>query len=339
MSDYNHSHRAFLQAFMARSTMTYEEACPILAAILSIYERNPISPEDVSEDDFYSYIATANSAISPFDLEICSTTRQVTLEPGAEAVRPEPIFVLVNTSSDPLTQLATAFSADEIAFVKRVLDYMFDTNNTRRCEAMVVSGIQAMQLAKASSGDANRRETQGGATQQTQGGAAQSLSMTQAETVMKQLVEDGWMEKSRKGFYSLGVRGLMELRGWLIATYNEEDEDGRKITRIKKCSACQDIITVGRRCGDRDCGGRLHDTCVRNFFRVQKAEKCPVCKGDWPDDKFVGERAITSTNGHRTEKRRSTQVQRPSAVGPSSQVPSDAMDGPADSPADEADSD
>ena len=32
---YNNSHRAFLQAFIARSTMTFDEAKPILAAILT----------------------------------------------------------------------------------------------------------------------------------------------------------------------------------------------------------------------------------------------------------------------------------------------------------------
>ena len=33
---YNDSNRAFLQAFMARSTMTLEEAKPVLAAIFSV---------------------------------------------------------------------------------------------------------------------------------------------------------------------------------------------------------------------------------------------------------------------------------------------------------------
>ena len=42
--------------------------------------------------------------------------------------------------------------------------------------------------------------------------------------------------------------------------------------------------------------GRLHDHCMRNFFRVQQAERCPVCKKEWPGDKFVGERAMASSN-------------------------------------------
>jgi hypothetical protein len=34
---YNDSNRAFLQAFMARSTMTFDEARPVLAAIFSAH--------------------------------------------------------------------------------------------------------------------------------------------------------------------------------------------------------------------------------------------------------------------------------------------------------------
>lgn len=34
---YNDSNRAFLQAFLARSTLTFEEAKPILAAIFSVH--------------------------------------------------------------------------------------------------------------------------------------------------------------------------------------------------------------------------------------------------------------------------------------------------------------
>ena len=86
-------------------------------------EGNAVSPDDVTEDDFSSYISAANSAISPFDLEIRSTLTQSTIDPdGTQARRPERIYALVNTTSDPLTQLATIYSADEIAFVKRVLE-------------------------------------------------------------------------------------------------------------------------------------------------------------------------------------------------------------------------
>lgn len=258
---YDDSNRAFIQAFMARSTMTFEEAKPVLAAILSAkgiigssfrmthhvlirfslcIEGRQVLEGDITQADFTSYITAANAALSPFDLEIRSTLHQapppVNGEPPANPPR---IYALVNTTSDPLAQLATTYTADEIAFVKRLLDAMFETNNTRRCEGMAVSSMQALQLAR-SSGDGRRDSTQ----QQTQGSSAPALSMTQAESVLKKLVEEGWLEKSSKGYYSLSPRGLMELRGWLVDTYNEEDEDGNRVNRIKFCVACKEIVTV-----------------------------------------------------------------------------------------------
>ena len=157
------------------------------------------------------------------------------------------MYALVNTTSDPLTQLATTYSADELAFIKRILDAMFETYNTRRQEAIVISSMQAIQLAKPSNSreSINRRESEAGATQ---GSSGQGLTMKEAESMMSRLVEEGWFEKSRKGFYSLSPRGLMELRAWLVATYNDvddEEEDGsERNDKVKMCFACKEIITV-----------------------------------------------------------------------------------------------
>lgn len=154
------------------------------------------------------------------------------------------MYALVNVHVDALTQLATTYSPDEIAFVKRILDYMFDTNNTKICEGMVVTPIQATQLAKVSSADTNRRRSTNAETQQNQGGAAQSLTMTQAETMMQNLMAEGWLEKSRRNYFSLTPRALMELRSWLVDTYNYVNDNGREVKRIKFCAACRDIVTV-----------------------------------------------------------------------------------------------
>ena len=225
--DYDDSNRAFLQAFLARSTLTFDTAKPILAAIFSAHEGREVLVNDVTLDDLNSYISAANAAISPLDLEIRSTLHQQTRER---------YYSLVNTTSDPLTQLATTYTAEEIAFVKRVLDAMFDgRNNKGRREAMCLNGMEAVQLAK----------PQNGATQST----SQGLSMRDAESMMTRLVDEGWLDKSAKGFYSLSPRALMELKGWLVDTYNEpadEDDDEPRRDKIKFCHACKEIITVVR---------------------------------------------------------------------------------------------
>lgn len=218
-----------------------------LAHLHSPEERN-VDPEDITQEHLSSYISEANAAISPFNFEIRSSLRQTPIQPNQEVQNapPERVYALVNVHVDNLTQLATTYTADEIAFVKRVLDFMFDTNNTRFCEGMVISPIQAVQLAKVSSADSNRRRSTLADSQQPQGGPAQSLSMTQAENMMKNLVAEGWLEKSRKGNFSLTPRALMELKGWLRETYNYVNAEGSQVHKIKDCAACRDIITVVR---------------------------------------------------------------------------------------------
>lgn len=200
-------------------------------------DHSSIDPTDVPEDQFQGYISSANAAISPFDFEIRSTLRQIPQEHNTDASEspPERIYALVNTTSDPLTQLATIHTPDQIAFLKRVLDYMFDTNNTRLCEGMVITHIQAANLARPSAGERHRRES---GNEDSQGGAVGALSMTEAETMVQHLLSEGWLEKSTKDFISLTPRGLMELRHWLVNEYNEERQ------RIKFCAACRDIMTV-----------------------------------------------------------------------------------------------
>ncbi|KAK2785020.1 hypothetical protein FQN53_008071 [Emmonsiellopsis sp. PD_33] len=292
---YNDSHRAFLQAFMARSTMTLDEAKPVLAKIFAARDQQDVLPEDITQADLSNYVSTINTAISPYDLAIRSTKHQT---------NQTRVYALVNTTSDPLTQLATTFNANEIAFVKRVLDAMFETHNTQRLEAMAVSSMQVAQLAKVPVSDRRESMNIGAAT----GGAAQPLSIREAEDMMKRLVEEGWFEESRRGYFTLSPRALMELRGWLVATYNDDEEDeegGRRNDKIKMCLACKDIITVGQRCSQRQCPARLHDICTRNFFRLQQSETCPLCKSAWTGENFVGERAIAASNRPSNARRRS----------------------------------
>jgi len=198
-------------------------------------EKRETLPEDVTEPDFNAYIAAANRVISAYDLEIRSTYHQTSRTR---------VYALVNSTSDAITQLATSHSADEISFLKRVLDAMFETHNTPRREVMAITSMQATYLAKPAV--EQRGETQNGSATQGSGGAG--ITMGQAEKMMGAMVEEGWFEKSRKGYFSLSPRALMELRGWLMETYNDvgddEEEDGPRVLKIKLCYACKEIITV-----------------------------------------------------------------------------------------------
>ncbi|EME41331.1 hypothetical protein DOTSEDRAFT_93154, partial [Dothistroma septosporum NZE10] len=293
---YNDTHRAYLQSLLACQTTTYEKSKPILSAILTAHDR-PTAVEDITQEDFEAYISTLSDALSPFDLEIRSSLDQ------RSKVR---IYALVNVASDAMTQMATVHTPDEIAFVKRVLDAMFETYNTGRGEVMAITGMQALKCAKVGTGD--RREGAGGATQ---GGKAAELTITQAERTMEAMVEEGWFHLSRNGFYSLSQRGIMELRSWLREMYNEEpadddeDEEVQHI-RIKDCAACREIVTVGQRCPNLACNTRVHNGCSRNFLRIHRDQKCPSCKTEWKDAPPVGEKAARNVPNRGGGGRRST---------------------------------
>ncbi|KAH8154318.1 uncharacterized protein LAJ45_02086 [Morchella importuna] len=283
---YTDVNRAFLQAFMSHRVLTLNDIKPILLAILNADGgEHEAALEDITDRIIASYVTTANTAIHDYDLEIRSTLDQ------RDRTR---IYALVNTASDELTQLATTHSADEIAFFKRVLDYMFDTNNTPAAEIMAVSDFDALRLNK------NPHAAEG---TQSQSQAQSGLTKIQAEEALAGFVEEGWLERSEAGWFSLTSRALMELASYLTQTYNvaadESDSDegggtrsGAVVERIKQCYGCKEIITVGLRCQTRACNFRLHDSCANQYYRAQRGEKeCPTCGAAWTGRDLVGEGA------------------------------------------------
>jgi non-structural maintenance of chromosomes element 1 len=315
---YNDGNRAFLQAIMARGTLTLKEGKTILAAIFTVQDAREgllasfksadfcshmstgreTLPEDVTEADFDSYIAAASSALSPFDYEIRDTMHQVSKER---------VYAIVNSTSDPLTQLATMRAPEEIAYIKRILDAMFETYNTPRQEIMGVTSMQALKLTRGSrnSQSANGSMLEDGA--ETSQVIDKGLKQAEAENLLASLVTESWFERSKEGWYTLSPRALMELKSWLMATYNDPDleDDDDAWQRIKLCVACKSIVTIGQRCTNLDCNVRLHDICHTAFWRTQREKKCPKCQKHWDGRHWVGEKAITTTEAYLKGKRRS----------------------------------
>ena len=291
---YNDANRAFLQALMGHGSMTFGQGQQTLAAILREVDHQPVDPASVTIDEFTEYINIARQAVSQLDLDIRTTQHQL---------NKERIWALVNTQSDPSTQMATTHSVDEIAYINRLLHAMFATHNTVRMEVMAVDEKQALQVSRPP-----RRESQANAGGDEEGSSTQAvatdrgLKHSEVITLLRSLVEEGWLEESEEKFYSLSPRALMELRSWLLTTFNDEDSPPDEWRRIKNCMACKEIITMGQRCADRDCLARLHDICAQPFWRSRKETQCPMCKTAWDARHFVGQRAVTSTEAYHRAK-------------------------------------
>ncbi len=295
-TQYGNTNRAFLQAMLGRSSMTFRESRSVIAAILNAEnDGDQVRPEQVTEEMFDKLMGTAREAASLFDYEIRRTQHQVTKER---------VYAFVNTASDSQTQLATTFTHDELAFVKRALEAMFDKYNTPRMEVIALTDMQAVKLARP-----NRRESAVNRSEdeptQSQTTVDRGLKHSEVETVLENLVGGGWFEKSREGFYSLTPRALLELRPWLLGTFNYPDAEEGEWQRIKFCEACKDIVTVGVRCAEPDCIVRVHDICEEAFWRTRRDKKCPRCSREWAGKLYVGERAVTSTQAYQRGRRQS----------------------------------
>ena len=288
--DYDDTNRAFLQALMGRGCLTLAQGQHILAAIFSA-KGEDVKPDAVTREDLEAYINAASDAVSSYDYQIRSSLHQVTKERS---------WALVNTASDPTTQLATTFTADEISFIKRVLDAIFDTYNTPRMEKMCVTMQEATALSRPPRHAPD--PVTGEATQTSS--ADRGLRHSDVHRVMDELVASGWLEKSPDGFYAPAPRALMELRTWLLDTYNDPDAPADEWQRIKSCEGCREVVTHGQRCAERDCPARIHDICEEALWRARRARTCPRCEREWKGDKFVGERAITSTKAYRQARGR-----------------------------------
>lgn len=291
---YGDRNRAFLQAMLARGAMTFHESQSILAAILNAEnDGEEVRPEQITESTFEIYLGAAGEAASMFDYEIRSTVHQTTKER---------IYAFVNTASDPQTQLATIYNHDELSFIKRVLEAMFDKYNTPRMEVVAVTDMQAIKLARPP-----RRESlaQDEAMPSSQPATDKGLKHSEVETTLGSLVDGGWFEKSREGFYSLTPRALLELRPWLTGTFNDPDAEKDEWQRVKFCEACKEIVTVGLRCADPDCIFRIHDICQDAFWRARRSKSCPQCSRKWEQPLYVGERAVTMTDAYQRGKRQS----------------------------------
>lgn len=231
----------------------------------------------------------ANEAISPLDYEIKSIQHQT---------HKDRVWAFVNSVSDPLTQMATTRTSEEIFYIRRFLDAMFETYNTKRREIMAVTGMQAVET-KIRKG---ARRSEGEASTQV---ADKGLTVDQVEKLLAKLVYEKWIEKSKEGFYRLSPRALIELRTWLIETYNDPDEPD-EWQRIKSCIACKELITVGQRCTNLDCNVRLHNVCEEAYWRANPTKKCLKCRTVWDGKHYVGQKAVTTTDEYLRNKQKSS---------------------------------
>ncbi|XP_065062340.1 non-structural maintenance of chromosomes element 1 homolog [Rhopilema esculentum] len=248
MVEHQDSHRYFLQWFVAQSLTTERNARQLHEKACNKYDVH------YDADSFSAFISIINKNLKPIFMEI---------RHGKSEDDGTSYYALVNCSEDEHSKLATSFTANEIAFFKRVLESIVSSDDGYLPSMTLVNLGSELDV---------------------------KISASASESLLTKLVEEKWLTEI-DGDFSLGPRTLIELSMYLKNIYNEE---------IPDCKMCMHIVIKGQTCAN--CGVRIHLYCAARFFKGRDldARKCPGCQANWlhevPRIRNQRETTNTSTN-------------------------------------------
>ncbi|KNZ74205.1 Non-structural maintenance of chromosomes element 1 like protein [Termitomyces sp. J132] len=195
--------RVFIQAILSRAIVSRN-----LAQILwekSIDAVNAAKPElelrlPTGRDAWDEFVTKINRSLDSLDLEF----RHLHDENSGTQM-----YALVNRKGDEIAQMATEYTAAEIAFFKAIVELIMLAPR----HSFSVSSTAALREVSAIRPKTN-------------------MSKSQAEAVLGSFVAQKWLTKSKRGRYSLSTRSLLELSPYLKTTYPEE---------LIECTICLEV--------------------------------------------------------------------------------------------------
>ncbi|OJT03133.1 Non-structural maintenance of chromosomes element 1 -like protein [Trametes pubescens] len=233
--------RLFLQAILSRRILSQKLAAKIWEKCIdAVKEANETVDIEYRADrnSWDNFVTSVNEALNPLDLEFAHLHDEVS---GKE------MYAVVNRKGDEIAQLATEYTATEIAYFKAVLEQIMLAPNESFC-------VSAMACLR----EVNSLKT--------------NMTKSQAETTLSSFVARGWLLKSKLGRYSLSTRTVLELQIYLRNTYEGE---------LLDCTICMELVTRGIACYTNQCKTRMHTHCFNNFKR--RHHQCPSCSQSWTE--------------------------------------------------------
>ncbi|KAH9946016.1 Nse1 non-SMC component of SMC5-6 complex-domain-containing protein [Epithele typhae] len=283
--------RLFIQAVISRRVLSQRLAATIwkkcIEATKAANETLSIQYRD-DRASWDTFVTSINDTLNLLDLEFAHLHDEGS---GKE------LYAIVNRKGDEIAQMATEYSALEIAYFKAVVEQIMLAPN----ESFCVSSLAAL------------RETNSLKTS--------SMTKSQAESTLGSFVANGWLVKSRQGRYSLSTRTVMELQTYLRQTYEDQVVD---------CTICMELVTRGVACPTPQCKTRLHPHCLTTYRR--RTQACPTCKENWSSMELrpVGEVAFKEGQDQMRQRvRRQTSAEEDEDVDDEGEVYPDS-DGEAD---------
>lgn len=101
-----------------------------------------------------------------------------------------------------------------------------------------------------------------------------NMDVEKITNLIQKWINEKWLVEIEKGFISLSLRSLTELRQFLENEYSDT---------IFECNICSDIVNRGQSCSNIHCSVKLHHHCSRQWFQRGRTRKCPACTSPWPD--------------------------------------------------------
>ncbi|KAJ3366981.1 Non-structural maintenance of chromosomes element 1 [Allomyces javanicus] len=157
--------------------------------------------------------------------------------------RPVSYYILYNSQADEPSQLATTLKPIEIQVFSTMIGVIAQA-----------PGGQASSMDLLNEVPANKGITKRGFEDQ----------------VMSKLVDDGWLEKTTPGVYTLGLRTLTELRRYLDAQYAD----------LPKCGRCANLVLMPVACPTGD--AQFHRRCLETIAARGRDPACPTCREKIP---------------------------------------------------------
>ncbi|WVQ93631.1 hypothetical protein IAU59_000707 [Kwoniella sp. CBS 9459] len=247
-------HRLYIQTLLSRRAMRDEVA-------LELYKR-AVGACQAHDDAFRPTHGTTMQGMRAFLLDVSDILHELGMEVsiGSEQTgKGKQWVVLRNTDPTEVALQASDLTSNEIEYFRKVIEGIITSY-----PANSISHGQALSLVS---------------------GLESQMSKSSAEMLLDALCSRGWLSKSKRGRYSLGVRGAVELEPYLKQEYEDY---------IHNCKQCKRLMLAGVVCANHGCSAHFHSYCYAAISKLPRPA-CPDCSTRFKDvePNDIGEKAVS----------------------------------------------
>ena len=248
METYGEVHRVLVTYMRAVRTVPAEVLARKAAILARHFELDASDPRKLTHE----LVSTVNVQIGRLDFHIDAVHDQRT-----NALQ----YMFVNARFDEYIQSCTAYSAPELDVIKQLVDSVVCAHR------YAYSVLYAM---------AKQRAT-----------AVLKQKTSDAVYLLRRVVDDGWIEVTSLDRVVLSALCLAELRTYLDDKYGFMTA-ADPLGKLLRCIVCEEIVTVGRKCGDDECYAAFHNKCFGVY--LHRHVECPNagCSISLQDSVVVG---------------------------------------------------